>query len=115
MRIKRGTTRKKRHKKVLKQTKGYQLTYSKLYKRAKEAMLHAGKYSYIHRNKRQSQFRRIWIKRINAVCKDNSTSYSRFMKQLKDANVVLDRKILAYLAYNNEPALKQLISDVSSK
>lgn len=115
MRIKRGLVKKRKHNKVLKEAKGYFLSYSKLVKRAKEARLHAGKYNFAHRKKRQGQFRSIWIKRINAVCRANQTTYSRFIKDLKNANVELDRKILAYLAYNHEFAVNKLVSDLSSK
>jgi large subunit ribosomal protein L20 len=115
MRIKRGVTKKQKHQKTLKQAKGYRLTYSKLYKRAKEALLHAGEYNYAHRKKRQNEYRKVWIKMINAVCKRNSTSYSRFMKALKDANVQLDRKVLAYLAYNYEPAFEKFVQDITAK
>lgn len=113
MRIKRGTTKNRKHNKVLKQTKGFRLSYSKLIKRAKEALLHAGQYNFMHRSKRQGQFRKIWIQRINTVCKNNGTSYSRFIKSLKDANVQLDRKVLAYLAYNHEFAMEKLVKDVT--
>jgi large subunit ribosomal protein L20 len=113
MRVKRGVTKTRKHKKVLAQTKGFQMSYSKLIKRAKEALLHAGDYNYMHRRKRQGQYRQIWIKRINAVCKQNGTSYSRFIKNLKDANVLLDRKILGFLAYEHEAAFNKLVTDMT--
>ena len=111
MRVKRGVTKNRRHKKILKSTKGYMLSYSKLYRRAREAALHAGKYNYDHIKKKQYQFRKIWIKRINSVCKQQNTNYSRFMKSLKNTGVVLDRKILAYLAYNHQKAFGKFISE----
>ncbi|MFW5702476.1 MAG: 50S ribosomal protein L20 [Candidatus Dojkabacteria bacterium] len=113
MRVKRGVTRSRRHKKLIKGNKGYFLSYSKLYKRAREASLHAGEYSFAHRRKRQGQFRKVWIKRINAVCKAQDTTYSRFMNNLKKAEVKLDRKVLGFLAYYNQPALEKLISETS--
>ncbi len=111
MRVKRGKVKSQKHKKTLKSAKGYRLTYSKLYRRAKEALLHAGEYNYKHRRKRPSQFKKYWIKSINAVCKQNSTTYSKFMHSLKQAGVKLDRKILSYLAYNHKFALNKLIED----
>jgi large subunit ribosomal protein L20 len=113
MRVKRGKVKKRRHKKVLKQAKGYRLTYSKLYRRAREALMHAGDYSFAHRKKRQNQFRKIWIKRINAVCKQNGTSYSRFINNLKQNDIILDRKIMSYLIENHKPAFEQIVKDVS--
>lgn len=113
MRVKRGQVKRLKHKKVLAQTKGFRLTYSKLYRRAKEALLHSGSYNLAHRRKRQSQFRSIWIKRIAAVCKQNNTSYSKFIGALKKANVSLDRKVLSYLAYNHQFALDTLVKEVS--
>ncbi len=113
MRVKRGTTKKARHNKLLAGTKGYRGTYSKLIKRAKEATLHAGEYSYAHRKRRAGQYRRVWIKSINAVCLQNGTKYSVFINNLKKAAVKLDRKILAYLAVNNTTALNTLVQGVS--
>ena len=94
MRIKRGLTKKNKHNKVLKLAKGYRLTKSKLYRRAKEQLLHSGEYSYAHRKKRQSNFRTIWISRINAALTDYGLSYSRFIKGLKENKIELNRKVL---------------------
>jgi len=101
MRVKGGTTRKKRHKKVLDETKGYRLTKGKLYRVSHEAYLHAGQYAYDHRQKRGAQMRRIWITKINAACKQNDLQYKDFIKKLKDNKVELNRKVLADLAVNN--------------
>ena len=101
MRVKGGTVRKRRHKKILKKTKGYRMTKSKLYKVANEAYMHAGQYSYDHRRKRNSQFRRLWIQRINAACKQNDMKYNDFMHGLKEKNIELNRKVLADIALNN--------------
>jgi large subunit ribosomal protein L20 len=111
MRVKRGHAKKQSHNAVLKATKGFRMSYHRLYRRAKEALLHAGMYSFRDRKKRQAQYRRNWIKSINAVCKQEGITYSSFMDKLKKNNVVLDRKILAYLAVNNEGALKQIIAE----
>jgi large subunit ribosomal protein L20 len=112
MRVKRGLHKKKKHNKILKAVKGFRLTYSKLYRRAKEALLHAGQYNFRDRKKRQAQYRKTWIKSINAVCKQEGLNYSTFMNKLKQNNVVLDKKVLGYLAVNHEGALKQIISEL---
>lgn len=109
MRVKRGTTKNKKHKKTLAQTKGFRLSYSKLYKRAKEALLHAGQYRYAHRRKRQGQFRRLWIKRINAALTEHGVKYSVFINKLKQNNIELDRKMLADLALNHKDAFAEVV------
>ena len=101
MRVKGGITRRRRHKKVLKSTKGYRLTKSKLYKVAHEAYMHAGQYAYNHRQRRASQMRTIWINKINAACKQNNMQYKDFMYKLKLKNIELNRMVLADLAVNN--------------
>jgi large subunit ribosomal protein L20 len=101
MRVKGGTTRRKRHKKILKSTKGYRLTKSKLYRVAHEAYLHAGQYSYNDRQKRSGQMRKIWIMKINAACKQNGIQYKELISKLKTKNIELNRKVLADLAVNN--------------
>lgn len=112
MRVKGGTTRKERHKKILKKTKGYRLTKSKLYKVANEAYLHAGQYSYNHRQKRPAQMRRVWITKINAACRNNNIQYKDFIKKLKDKNIELDRKILADIAVNNPNVFSFLVKSL---
>lgn len=112
MRIKRGKTKKSKHKKVLKLAKGYRLTYSKLYRRAKEALLHAGDYSFAHRKKRKGQYRKTWIKRINAALTGENLSYSQFINKLKVAKVDLDRKSLAIMALDHPEAFKEVIAKV---
>lgn len=101
MRVKGGTVRKRRHKKILSKTKGYRMTKGKLYKVSKEAYLHAGQYSYAHRRRRHSQFKKIWIQRINAACKQNDIKYKDFIHGLKTKNILLNRKVLADIAVNN--------------
>jgi len=113
MRVKRGLVKKRKHNKILQLAKGYRMSYSKLYRRAKEAVLHAGQYSYEDRKHRQAQYRKIWIRKIAAVCKQNSINYSQFINSLKKANVVIDRKILAYLITNHEFAMTKLLKDVT--
>jgi large subunit ribosomal protein L20 len=113
-RVKTGTTRKARHNKVLKQTKGFRGANSRLYKRAHEALLHSGMYAYIGRKLRKRDMRQLWIVRINAALKqvDENLQYSRFMKAMKDANVALDRKILAELAVSDFNAFKKVVETV---
>jgi large subunit ribosomal protein L20 len=109
MRIKRGKVKNQKHKKVLKAAKGYQLTYSKRYRRAKEALLHAGSYSFAHRKRRQSQFRRLWIQRINAGLTPHNIKYSRFIGSLKSKNVDLDRRVLASLALDFPTTFEKVV------
>lgn len=114
-RVKAGVTRRHRHKKVLHQTKGFYGSNSRLYKRAHEALLHAGQYAYIGRKLRKRDMRSLWIVRINAALRqiDEKLSYSKFMKQLKDSNVQLDRKVLADLAARNMTAFSSVVKAVT--
>ncbi|RMD77733.1 50S ribosomal protein L20 [Candidatus Dojkabacteria bacterium] len=109
MRVKRGVTKRKRHKKILRLTKGYRMTYSKLYRRAKEAVLHAGHYSYNDRKSRPSQMRKEWIRVINSfLSKNNLMSYSKFINCVKKSGIILDRKVIATLVVNNEDFVKEI-------
>ena len=98
MRVKTGYTRRKRHKKILKRTKGFWMTKGRLYKVSKEADLHAGQYAFIGRKLRKRDFRRLWITRISAAAKLNGTSYSAFIGGLERKGIALNRKILADIA-----------------
>jgi len=106
--------RKNRHKKVLKAAKGYWGGRSKLYKTAKEAVDKALQYSYRDRKKRKSDFRRLWIVRINAAARLNGLSYSKFTSGLKSAGIALDRKVLADIAVT-DPEAFTLISEQVKK
>ena len=97
-RVKRGTKRNDRRKKILKRASGYFLTKSKLYQAAQEAVERGLKFAYSGRKQKKRQYRSLWIVRINAAAKINGISYSRFMNGLKKAGIELDRKILADLA-----------------
>ncbi len=108
-RVKRGVTKRARHKKILLAARGFQGSSHRSYKWAKEALLHAWSYSYRHRRERKGDFRRLWIVRISAACRQSGTTYSRFMHGLKLAGVELDRKILADLAVRDEPAFEKLL------
>lgn len=113
-RVKTGTTRKNRHKKVLKLTKGFRGTNNRLFKRAQEALLHAGKYAYIGRKLRKRDFRKLWITRISAAVKEAEPSYnySSFLKDLKTAKIELNRKMLSELAINDFNAFKEVVKKV---
>lgn len=97
-RVKRGTKRNDRRKKILKRASGYFLTKSKLYQAAQEAVERGLKFAYSGRKQKKRQYRSLWIVRINAACKINGLSYSVFINGLKIAGIELDRKILADLA-----------------
>ena len=113
MRVKRGVTKRQRHKKLLKAAKGYRATYSKLYKRAHEAYMHAGQYSMIHRRHRRGQMRNQWIKIISAGLTGTDISYSKFIGGLKKNNIELDRKVLAEIAQTNPAHFAKLVEQVS--
>ncbi len=107
-RVKRGVTARARHKKVLKQARGYYGARSRVYRVAKQAVIKAGQYAYRDRRQRKRQFRALWIVRINAAARECGVSYSRFMNGLKKAAVELDRKVLADLAVYDKEAFAEL-------
>ena len=100
-RIKRGVVKKRRHKKLLKQTKGHKGVRHRLYRRAHESLIHALQYSYAHRRERKGDMRRLWNLRINAAARANGISYSRLIHGLKLAGVAVNRKMLAELAVDD--------------
>ena len=107
-RVKRGVTGRNRHRKVLNLTKGQKGSKHLLFRRANEAMLKSLWYSYRDRRNRKREFRRLWIARINAASRQNGLSYSRLMYGLKQADVALDRKVLADLAVRDAAAFTQI-------
>ena len=107
-RVKRGVTARARHKKVLKQAKGYYGARSKVYRVAKQAVIKAGQYAYRDRKQRKRQFRALWIVRINAAARECGLSYSRMINGLSTANVEIDRKVLADLAVRDKDAFAEL-------
>jgi large subunit ribosomal protein L20 len=113
MRIKRGTVKNRKHNAILKRAKGYRLSYSKLYRRATEALLHAGKYSFAHRKRRKSDKRREWIKAISAGLYGTGLSYSQFIGGLRKNSIELDRKVLAHLAQANPEHFAEVVKQVS--
>jgi large subunit ribosomal protein L20 len=108
-RVKGGPSARKRHKKVLKLTKGQRATKHSLHRRAHEAMLKSLSNAYRDRRRRKRDFRRLWISRINAASRQNGLPYNRFMAGLRQAGVELDRKVLADLAVNDAEAFAQLV------
>jgi large subunit ribosomal protein L20 len=108
-RVKRGSKRRERRKKILGRAKGYYLTKSKLHRAAKEAVDRAGRFAYIGRRLKKRDFRRLWIIRINAAARLHDLSYSQLIVGLKRAGVDLDRKSLADLAVRDPKAFGQLV------
>jgi large subunit ribosomal protein L20 len=108
-RVKRGTKRTDRRKKILKRASGYFLTKSKLYQAAQEAVERGMKFAYSGRKQKKRQFRSLWIVRVNAAAKANGIAYSQLIHGLKKAGVELDRKILADLAVNDAAAFTALV------
>ena len=104
--------RHRRHRKIVKQAKGYYGARSRTFKSAKDAVVKAGLYAYRDRRQRKRQFRRLWITRINAACRLNGTTYSAFINGLKLKGVELDRKILADMAINDPQSFRKLISSI---
>jgi large subunit ribosomal protein L20 len=107
-RVKRGVQARARHKKVLKEAKGYYGARRKVYRVAKQAVTKAAQYSYRDRRQRKRQFRRLWIVRINAAARAHGLSYSRFMDGLNKADIEIDRKVLADLAVHDSAAFGAL-------
>jgi large subunit ribosomal protein L20 len=108
MRVKNGMTRRKRHKKILKQAKGFYSGRRKHFRKAKEQVERSLVYAYRDRKQRKRDFRKLWIIRINAGAKLNDMNYSRFMYGLKLANIELDRKVLADMAMNDPKSFESL-------
>lgn len=108
-RVKRGVSSHRRHKKILRQAKGYYGNRSKIYRVANQAVMRSLRYSYSHRKLRKRDFRKLWIARINAACRMNDMSYSRFINGLNKANVEINRKVLSDLAITDPKAFSDLV------
>ncbi|MFC3495329.1 50S ribosomal protein L20 [Glycomyces rhizosphaerae] len=108
-RVKRSMNAKKKRRVVLEEAKGYRGQRSRLYRKAKEQLLHSYTYSYRDRKNRKREFRKLWITRINAAARANGITYNRFMQGLSLAEVEVDRKILAELAVNDATAFTALV------
>ena len=108
-RVKNGAVTKARHKKVLKAAKGYFGSKHRLYKTAKEQLMTSGQYAFRDRRQKKRDFRKLWITRINAACRQNDISYSRFIEGLTKAGVEINRKMLSEIAINDPKAFSELV------
>ncbi len=108
-RVKRGVTARARHKKVLALAKGFRGRRKNVFRIAKEAVMRAGQYAYRDRRTKKRVFRQLWIARINAACRIEGLTYSRFIQGLDKAGITVDRKVMAELAVNNTAAFSALV------
>jgi large subunit ribosomal protein L20 len=113
-RVKRGTVRRAKRKKLLARAKGFFQTKSKLYRAAKEAVDTAAKYAYVGRKNKKREYRRLWIVRINAAARENGLTYSELMRGLKAAGVTLDRKVLADMAVTQSAAFAKVAAQAKA-
>jgi large subunit ribosomal protein L20 len=113
-RVKGGPRERRRHKKVLKQTKGHHGVRNRLYRRASESRLHALSYAYAHRRERKGDMRRLWIQRINAAARLNGTTYSRLIHALKQAEIEIDRKVLAEMALHDPEGFTAVVEQANA-
>ena len=114
MRVKGGIVTRRRHKKIIKLTKGQYGTRGRLFRRSNEAMLKSLHYAYRDRRVRRRDMRRLWITRINAGARQNDLTYSRLIHGLKQANIELDRKVLAHLAMHDAEAFSAVVEQAKS-
>jgi large subunit ribosomal protein L20 len=108
-RVKRSVHSKKRRRVVLERAKGHYGNRSRSFKSANESVMHAGNYAFRDRRARKGEFRKLWIQRINAACRENGTSYSRFIAGLKAAEIEVDRKMLSEMAIHDPAAFTVLV------
>ena len=108
-RVKRAVNAQKKRRTVLEQASGYRGQRSRLYRKAKEQLLHSATYSYADRRKKKGDFRSLWIQRINAACRENGMTYNRFINGLKKASIEIDRKILADIAVHDKSTFTALV------
>lgn len=104
----------KKHRKILKQAKGYRMTRHKQFKKAMEAVLHAGEYAFMGRKKKKRDFRRLWILRINASLRMVGEKYSDFIKKLRDKKIEIDRKILAKISLEHKPIFDKIVEKIKN-
>lgn len=109
-RVKRGTVRRAKRKKLLARAKGFYQTKSKLYRAAKESVDTAAKYAYVGRKNKKRDFRRLWVVRINAAARENGITYSQLIRGLKGAGIELDRKMLADMAVKQAAAFAAVVA-----
>ncbi|BAM32566.1 50S ribosomal protein L20 [Helicobacter cinaedi] len=115
MRVKTGVVRRRRHKKILKLARGFYSGRRKHFRKAKEQLERSMCYAFRDRKQKKRDFRKLWITRINAACKMNGISYSRFIHALKLANIDLDRKILADMAMNDIQTFNTIVASVKDR
>ena len=115
MRVKRGVTARRRHNKYLKMAKGYRGSGSRLYRIARERVEKALAHAYAGRKQRKREFRKLWIVRINAACRELGMSYSRFISGLKQAGISLDRKVLADMAVRDKDVFAKVVEAAKAK
>ena len=113
-RVKRGVTARARHKKILALAKGFRGRRNNVFRVAKQAVMRAGQYAYRDRRNRKRVFRALWITRINAACRMNDLTYSRFINGLKKAGIDMDRKVLADMAVMDQAAFAAIVSKVKA-
>ena len=109
-RVKGSTIHRARRKKVMEEAKGYFGSKHRLYKSAKEQVMHSGKYAYRDRRQKKRDFRKLWITRINAACRENEISYSKFINGLSKAGVTVNRKMLSEIAIDNPKSFSDLVT-----
>jgi len=113
-RVRNGVVTHRRHKKILKAARGYFGSKHREFKSAKEQLMHAGQYAYRDRRQKKREFRKLWIVRINAACRENEISYSRFIEGLNKAGIEVNRKMLSEIAINDKEAFKKLVETAKS-
>lgn len=111
-RVKRGVQKRARRKKIIKQAKGFRWQRKSNFRAAKDALKHAWTYAYRDRRAKKREFRQLWNVKINALCRENGTSYSKFIDFLKKNKIELDRKILSQLAENYSEVFNRIISEI---
>ena len=114
-RVKRGVTKHQRHKKVLGMTQGHRGVRHRLYKRAKESLLHGLMYSYAHRRERKGDFRKLWISRISAAARAEGITYSQFILGLRKAGITVNRKMMADMAVREGEDFARLVAQVKEQ
>lgn len=112
MRVKTGIVRRRRHKRILKLARGFYGGRHRHFRKAKEQLERSMYYAFRDRKQKKREFRKLWIVRINAACRVHGISYSKFMYGLKQANIILDRKILADIAYKNPNIFANLVASI---
>ena len=114
-RVKRGVSKRKRRKKIIKLAKGFKWGRKAKFRLAKDALRHAWTYAYRDRRTKKREFRKLWNIKINAICRENGISYSQFINAIKRNNIIIDRKILSQLAEFHPDIFKKIIEEIKTK